>query len=333
MTITYDRHVPTPFVAALAPEGPMHELVELVRSPLGIDKALDLRFRARPGHAGARATLYLGLTQVLHVHWSARGKVKLVGQQGEGFKKSLDPSLFDPAWSRSQELNELTTSWSAVMTYVRAAIEAAPPKYVTTEGRAQARLSRETKRFITVDREVVVSFSDQATKDATLLTTTSPVQAAKKKLSGDRVWARREKSFGTELDALAVDPQGKLLAIEVKHGRDTGGVGWTPAQVAVYLGLMRRWADATPNAAEIINRMLAQYATLGLPGAGMAVSDPVVIRPVIAIAEPIANRLVANERMVEVTAALAAQDIPMEDLEIWVIDGEDELSVVALGDL
>src|SRR4051794_18282398 len=122
---TFDRRVPKPLALALAPGGPMHDLVEIAHSDLGVDKGLDLRLRARPGHSGARATLYLGLTQVLHVHQVGPERFKLQGQLGASFKANLDPALFDPSWSVAQSLERLSDSWPAVMTYVRAAVAAA----------------------------------------------------------------------------------------------------------------------------------------------------------------------------------------------------------------
>ena len=51
----------------------MHPLVELMHSDLGWKRGLDLRLRAPVGHVAERATLYLGLTQVLHVHLVSPG--------------------------------------------------------------------------------------------------------------------------------------------------------------------------------------------------------------------------------------------------------------------
>ena len=329
----YDRRVPDELVDALAPGGPMHELVKLVTSPLGVEKGLDLRLRARPGHPGARATLYLGLTQVLHVHRGTRGHFKLVGQAGKSFRDQLDASLFSGSWTRSQPLASLATHWPKVMTYVRAAIEAAPLKYLSAEGRAQARLGRESSRFVVLYREVVVSFSDQSTKNAAVTAQISGVRAAKHDLATSHAWAKRSKSFGTELDALAIDQEGRLLVIEVKHGSDTAGLGWTPAQVAVYLGLMKLWVASTSDPTSVLNGMLAQYAHLGLPGATVTARAPLELRPVIAIAEPIKSAAVAYERMRQVVAALEDRGVRMPGLEIWGIDEAGGLTVCALDEL
>src|SRR3954468_18030601 len=134
---TYDRRVRDAFVDALSPGGPMHGLVELVHGDIGDARGLDLRLRIRPGHAAARATLYLGLTQLLHVHHLGPDRFKLEGQKGKGFAAALDPALFDAAWAQPQTLARLAESWPSVMTYVEAALRAAPDRYLSAEGIVQ----------------------------------------------------------------------------------------------------------------------------------------------------------------------------------------------------
>lgn len=86
--------------------------------------------------------------------------------------------------------------------------------------------------------------------------------------------------------------------------------------------------------ASIVNGMLRQYAEIGLPGSsGMIVRSPIELRPVIAIAEPIKNRPVANERMLEVASVLSAHGVAIDDLEIWVIDDNDALSSCTIGEI
>src|SRR3954462_9743841 len=108
---TYDRRVREEFADALSTGGPMHALVELAHSDVGLANGLDLRLRSRPGHAAARATLYLGLTQVLHVHHLGPDRFKLEGQKGKGFAAALDPALFDAAWAQPQTLRRLAESY------------------------------------------------------------------------------------------------------------------------------------------------------------------------------------------------------------------------------
>jgi hypothetical protein len=333
-TPTFDRRVPMALAEALAPEGPMHPLVELVHSDLGWKRGLDIRLRARVGHAAARATLYLGLTQVLHVHLVSAGRFRLEGQSGKGFCERLDPTLFQAAWSVPQSLEWLAAEWAAVMGYVRAAIDAAPARYVNAEGLMQARLARRGAGIATIDREVVISFPSQEAKNAALAPDAAAIETARRTLAGTEPWAAADKRFGDELDLLGVDGEGRVLVIEAKHGSDTGGVGWTPAQVARYLRIVELWADATPWAGEVLNGMLAQARRIGISGGGDAVvAEPLVLVPVIAVGQPLKNAAIANTRMRRVVDTLAQHGVELAGLEVWAVDEAGSFEHVGLGRL
>ncbi len=319
---TFDRRVPRELVEALAPGGPMRPLVDLARGETGTELGLDLRLRAVPGRPGARATLYLGLTQVLHVHHHGADRFRLRGQRGRGFAERLDLALFDDAWEQPQPLGRLARAWPAVMAYVDAAVAAAPSRYLTAEGRLQARLGRGGPAFTAIDREVVVAFADQGAKDGALAAARGPVEAAREELGGVHRWARRTRAFGDELDVLAVDAAGRVLVVEAKHGADLGGVGFTPAQVAVYRRLLQAWVDASPSAPDVLDGMLEQAVEIGLvDGPVPRVARPLELVPVIALGAPVASPAAADERMRLVRDALAAHAVELPGLEVWVADG------------
>src|SRR3954464_13381995 len=97
-----------------------------------------------------RATLYVGLTQVLHVCHLGAARFALKRQEGKGFA-SLDAALFDPSWAVAGSLERLASAWHAVMAYVHAAIEASPPSRITKEGRLHALLVRGGPDFAVID--------------------------------------------------------------------------------------------------------------------------------------------------------------------------------------
>lgn len=331
---TFDRRVPQQLADALAPGGPMHELVEMADSDLGEKKGLDLRLRARPGHTAARATLYLGLTQVLHVHHLGPDRFKLQGQSGKGFQTKLDPTLFDTSWGVPQSLERLSVSWPAVMAYVRAAIAAAPSRYLTSEGLVQARLGRGGKHFACIDREVVINFPSQVVKDAALGNEVAGIRAAREQLASRHRWAERTKRFGDELDMLGVGREGRVLVVEVKDGGDTAGVGWTPAQVALYQRICQLWVDATPCTASVLNGMLEQAVHVGTAkDQGYRVREPVELVPVIAVSHPLKNPKVANERMKLVHAAMAATGVGLPGLQVWSVEENGAVERRTLGGL
>ncbi len=90
--------------------------------------------------------------------------------------------------------------------------------------------------------------------------------------------------MGGECDALAVRPDGALLAIEIKpSSADT--IPWVPVQVLHYRNVIAAWAEQCPShAVEIINGTLEQRRILGLAAAGgPQCKEPIKVVPVIAI--------------------------------------------------
>lgn len=330
----YDRRVRPELVDALAPSGELGELGELVRGDFGRAHDLDLQLRTIPGDSDSRATLYVGLTQVLHVHCDPKG-FRLSGQTGKGFAGRLDPSFFQKAWARQQSLEQLAASWPEVLTCVSAAINATPSRYRQREGKLQAQLARGGDGFLALDREVVVSFP-WGEKRQILEQASAPLEAARQQLAVTHPWARRERGFGDELDLLAVDGEGRVLVVEVKHGGDTAGIGWTPAQVALYLLILGLWADACPDRAEVLNGMLDQRRRLALvPESTYRVAEPVQLVPVIGVGptHELKNPKVANERMTAVRNELARQGVELPGLQIWRVDDTGAVEQRELGRL
>ena len=68
---------------------------------------------------------YLGLTRVLALHVSARGRFRFVGQKRPTFRETYD-ARFDPAWSRWQTLTQLDdASRRTRQRYVKAIVDRA----------------------------------------------------------------------------------------------------------------------------------------------------------------------------------------------------------------
>jgi hypothetical protein len=73
----------------------------------------------------------------------------------------------------------------------------------------------------------------------------------------------RPKSFGGKCDLLALDSDGRLLAVEVKP-KGVSTIVWAPAQAIVYARLHHLWTRNDPQAAEIISGMISQRQELHL---------------------------------------------------------------------
>ena len=64
-TIRFKNDVPKPFLELFEPKKPFHSLVKLAKKP---GNTLDLHFRV-PQSGPSRATLYLGTSKVVDIHY------------------------------------------------------------------------------------------------------------------------------------------------------------------------------------------------------------------------------------------------------------------------
>lgn len=316
--LSYDRTVPAALIDALAPGSPFHELVEVANRPYDASRPLDLRLRAVAKNSDVGyARIYLGTTQV--------GALRI--REGSQFRFDRPTSKrvrSDPEarWREWQSLDSLTAFRSEILEEVQDCIKCmSDPPHHLQEGQLQTAIAKSTSDMTMIDREVAFSFATTKDGEDELGRATEASRNARQTLrDAEQKWALADKPFGGEIDALAIDGAGQILVIEVKSGNETSRVGWTPAQVAVYLTLVRRWIEQDPKAArEALHRVAQQYVDIGMISAVPHLSEPLVSVPVIALSA-VSEKTAARERIRTVRAALAQHGEPLQGLKIWEID-------------
>ena len=229
-------------------------------------------------------------------------------------------------WStlkRRQPIELLEPYHNDLAEHTAQAAAAVPERWAGNEGQLQTLFARHSFPDVTViDREAVVGFStvqeqeqvrsELAPRFATVLT------------RARQRWSEPEAPESwAEADFLALDADGRLSVIEVKRGNDRR-LGWTPAQVAYYAALFRRWAsDAGPVATETIELMLTQRERLRLiPRERPRVAAPLEVFPVVAVGTPITDS--GLRRLHEMASALVADpELDCGPIVIWRIDPID----------
>lgn len=94
-----------------------------------------------------------------------------------------------------------------------------------------------TKDWLIIDRESVIGF-DTETEKSGFAEYKKEYERIEQtfRLQDAKTWGRPDlqKSFGDELDMLAIGPNKELICIELKHGSYTSGIYWGPLQASVY---------------------------------------------------------------------------------------------------
>jgi hypothetical protein len=275
----YDRRVDEDFLNLFASRGAFRTLTEYGRSAR---YPVDLQFRLNPKTRAQHASLYVGLSTVLDVHWRL-GRFKLAANS------SYHHAGFNPEWMSWTAASEAQARAAAVEGYLDTVIPAASAGSAAVEGAVQAAVSSfSSDKRVMLDREVQLHFRDTATKirvmgdvcaDLLRVARTAPVPGAK------------PASFGGKCDLLALDSAGRLLAVEVKP-RAASTIAWAPAQAIVYARLLRLWSRHDPDAADILSGMVEQRKKLRLIGTGTPVPQPrLEALPVVAVQRGMSEQL------------------------------------------
>ena len=221
MALSYDRRAPERLISVLAPGGWAHSLVEYGRAG---QFALDLQLRGYAGKQGHWATLYVGLTKVLDLHYRPNNR----------FRLDVHPS-YRQKWGWSAEVAQpaerLAAQWPTVEDYLERVIPSVGGRYLK-EGAVQSAISGfASQDLVVIDREAAVAFSNQREKTAVSGRLCRPLLSAVERPNDAAWWRSRPTSLGGECDALAVTSDGHLLTIEIKPAKANGNdhLGTTPS--------------------------------------------------------------------------------------------------------
>jgi hypothetical protein len=185
----------------------------------------------------------------------------------------------------------LTTSWPTVEAYLEAALPIIDKtgRFTRREGAVQAALSNfDRTEFHVIDRESVIGFPDIVTQQKAFRALEKPALLALEPSNG-KPWWTPPKKLGNECDTMAVTPDGKIYAIEIKPGDALKGITWAPAQVQHYVSLFQAWIDepkpGLPSASDILTGMVEQRVELGLlpPSSRVTFPDRIEVIPVVAV--------------------------------------------------
>jgi len=245
----YNRTVSAKLANLISENGRLRWLFEFVR------ECSELDFLIGKNKSKEWISVYRGLSKILQIddseQISAHNKFKnLVPNL---YKKSIEDNF-------KNELIELISKISG---------DGKLKKYYSKEGFHQNELSRKygingdaDSDFVIIDKEVVPSYKNEAEQKKI----ESPIQEKylnwKREIQAIKPYEQGNKSFGNELDFLALDKGGNVMLIEFKHGTNTAGIYWSSLQVGVYHDIFSRLDKKEFE--QSIFQMLKQKQEIGL---------------------------------------------------------------------
>lgn len=302
MTARYAR-APSDDLLALLDDG---GLLAPLRAPWSVAGVpLDLQFRE-----GDEVYLYCGLTRLVTARRTRQG-VSLTAA-ATYTRQRCAQALFRP-WSRTDP-----GFGDALATYL-GGVEV-DDRWVAREGGVQAAWMAVHTPWVTLDREAVVGRASTGARAEAL--EAPAVQAAFDAVDALAVaggWQRPSPpKAANELDQLAVDPEGRLVLVELKHAR-AGEVVTAPLQALRYVW---EWHAEVRALLPSLNALLDARRRVGLVPAGTPALDG-RLRAAIAWGEGSPSAEVMR-RMREVKA-LVEGFLPdgIAEVEVWALaDGQ-----------
>ena len=291
MAACYDRALDEEAFGLVAPNGPLHFLITDAAGSVDDRYAYDVQIRK-----SNTLMYYHGTTRVLTVHLATTGRSPRCKLDAAASYRKLGSYR---ELAGAMDTGNTSSMRAAFIHYLSDVVPRTHVRYYRNhkEGYWQNRLCVDFGRHCTaaapwlvIDRECVIGFGDGNEKRTFYedkLEAYTDIRDRLQEKDKARWGKPAAKTLGDELDLLAIDSDGQLLAIELKHGSNPGGVYWGPLQVMAY---QDAFAQVLPGVSKGIRDLVEQKIKLGLlpqeAGARVAGDRLTCIRPVLAVAEP-----------------------------------------------
>ena len=278
----YNRTISNELSRLLEIGGELRWLFDFVKS----NKELD--FQIGKNNSKEWISIYRGLTRIVSV--ARNGHSSIIINADNKYKNIL-PNLYGSI--------NLTANFQCDIENLILQIETITKfdRYFKNkkEGFYQNELSREfgicgsaDDKFVIIDKEAVIGYSNQAEKIKLLGTIQQKYKHLQREISALNPLRYGKnlggKAIGNELDFLALDKEGNILLIEYKHGTNTSGIYLSPLQIGMYYDIFSYFPKADLEMA--IFEMFAQKQKIGLINPGWIKPNSIRdIIPVLIISE------------------------------------------------
>ena len=266
--MNYNRTLDNDFAKLLFKKGELRWLYKHV------EKQEDLDFLIGKSESDQWISVYKGLSRFIKIQPRKNGKIKIDGAKKY---KSIKPELYGTFSVDDFKSKKTQETWLKDLKGLKDDLNK-DPKFDKNynnkkEGYYQNELSRkfglEGKKdddFVILDKEAVVGYLNQKEKEkhyVQLQKRYNEILAYLSKKDAKKFGKNLEKkSFGNELDFIALDKKGNILLIEYKHGTNNSGIFLSPLQIGMYVDM---FSDLPQKEFfKVIEEMFEQKKKIGL---------------------------------------------------------------------
>ena len=242
--VRFER-APSPQLQALFSAGGLLE--PLLRPLTASGLALDLQFRE-----GDAFQLYCGQTSLI------RGRLTSTGVALDAHKTYRQQA---PATALLRTWEENESGFAEALDRYLAQVVVST-RWTGKEGQVQARWMHQRTPWVPIDREAVLGYADEAARESALDNKSVHAGIAEvQSLCAAEGWkAPSTRIASNEVDQLAIDPKGRVVLVELKHGRGSDAYH-APLQVLRYA---HEWSTALATIMPDLERLIAARQSLAM---------------------------------------------------------------------
>ena len=245
--VSYDR-APSKMLQTALSTGPLRALLSLGEREIA-GYPLDVHLRRND-----EVHVYCGLTRPVVVRRKTNGDIRVTAAKSYVNQK-CSPGFFG-LWPEDRlDATEFERNLTRYLERVHVA-----RRWVRSEGSVQSAWARVTEPWIPFDREAVLEYPSTSERNrARCFDAVARARERVEALRASQGWAKLPKRGG-EVDQLAVDTDGRLVVIELKHA-SASGVYYAPLQLLQYVW---EWHDAFETTRNSLQQLLDARVALGL---------------------------------------------------------------------
>lgn len=255
----YNRTISKDLSSLLEENGQLRWLFEFVKN----HKELD--FLIGKNKSKEWISVYRGLTRIISITLKDNSTICL--DAAETYKNIL-PALYGSKSINDNFQNDIENLISKIeqnSQFDRYYKKKKEGYYQNELSRIYGICSKPDADSVIIDKEVVIGYSSQVVKDTLFGDIQQKYKQLQREISAvnpERYGKDLEKkSIGNELDFLALDKEGNILLMELKHGTNTSGIYLSPLQIGMYADIHNKFKEELGDA---VFEMLEQKQKIGL---------------------------------------------------------------------
>lgn len=251
--IYYKRELSQELMNLFKEGGELNWIIDFVKREDSLD------FQTGSNNGKSWFSIYRGTGRVLTITTNRNGVPKF--DASEVYKELCRDFYSNPSKEEFRKLLEQIGQKDTLKRYYDMSNEGF---FQTLIGRRFSLFCKEEDEFVIIDKEFILGYESKKVRDKCTEQLVNKYQGIIDELkNGGDAWTKNLEQTGNECDFVAINREGDIILIELKHGKNTSGVSLSPLQVNKYADLLEKYLKIPENDFEkVVRNMIKQKIAL-----------------------------------------------------------------------